>query len=140
MPLITGTITRDGAAIDALVGPAIPPQVHQPKRTSLPIRAVLDTGAAVTGVSRRLLKSLGLAAIDSIQIRVPVGPTQIADRFRIRLAFVSGGTRLDFADILVIAADCFAEHEELQALIGRDVLNHCTFQYWGTVNEFQFSY
>jgi len=143
MPIITGSITREGATIDLLIEPveanrkrARPQFLTGP----IPIRGVLDTGAALTGISRRLLLAMGLEVIDTKPVRTPVGPTQIAACYKLRSAFVSGGTRYAFAEAVVIAADCFEEQEEHQALIGRDVLDHCTFQYWGTARKFQFAY
>ena len=143
MPIITGSIDSEGAIIDLLIEAPIAHRRNDQNRSSsssIAIRGVLDTGAALTGISRRLLKLLGLDAVGTIPVRTPVGLTQITDRYMLNLAFVSGGTKHDFAEALVIATDCFDEHDELQALIGRDVLNHCSFQYWGQPKRFQFAF
>lgn len=143
MPIVTGPITKDGATINLIVQPVDAGRLRErAKQNPLPraIRGILDTGAAATGVSHRVLKELGLFPIDSKPIRNPVGPVQIAYCYKVRSAFVAGGTRCEFAEAIVIATDCFDDHEEHQALIGRDVLDHCSFQYWGTAKTFQFAY
>ena len=145
MPIITGPISRDGAVIDVFVG------VPNARRhalvhgsilipTPITVRAVIDTGAAITGFSPSLFGRLGLTAVDSITVRPPVGPPQPTDRYKVSLYFVADGTQHLFAEAPVIAADGFEPSEEIQGIIGRDVLDHCSFQYWGTAREFQFAF
>ena len=145
MPIITGTIDRDGAVIDVIIGET---QDHRntrktgghPVSPSITSRAAIDTGAGASGFSRQLLGRLGLKAIDTITIRTPVGPPQTTDRYQVSVSFVAGGTKHEFADALVIAADCFEPSEEIQGLIGRDILDHCMFEYWGPSRQFQFAF
>lgn len=144
MPLITGVITRDGATIDLIVERPAPVRAGvkslRPPATPLIIRATLDTGSALTGVANRLLHSLGLDVVDSIMVGTPIGPPLMADRYSVKLSFVSGGTKVEFGELPVISTDCFKPDGEVQALIGRDILNHCAFEYWGTSKSFQFAF
>jgi len=148
MPLISGAITHQGVVIDLVVGvpasvrhAAIQSQLHVPP--DLYLRGVVDTGAAVTGLSPRVISQLGLRASDQIAISTPsttLGSPHRADRFEVSLSLVAGGTKHLFAETLVIAADCFPPEEHIDALIGRDVLDHCSFQYWGQARQFQFAF
>lgn len=140
MPILTGTLTREGAAVDILIRP--PKHAPAAIRSIAPVatRAILDTGAGPTGVARRLLQSFSLPAHISTTIRSPVGPPQVANLHWVSLAFVSGGTVVDFGEAFVLAVDCFDEGEEHQALIGRDVLDGCIFQYLGPDKKFTFAY
>lgn len=104
------------------------------------VRAIVDTGAGATGVARHLLRTFSLPSQGSKIIRSPVGPPQIADLYWVSLALASGGTVIAFGEALVLAADCFDEGEEYQALIGRDVLDHCIFQYLGPDKTFTFAF
>jgi hypothetical protein len=140
VPIISGSLTRDGAAIDLLIGLPDSAMVAMGARPPIPLRGLIDTGAGATAVSRHLLHRLGLPPRDSIEIRCPFGPPQTTNRFWIKIAFVSGGTVVEFGEILVLAADCFDEGEEHQVLIGRDVLNYCNFQYLGPDKKFTFAY
>lgn len=140
MPILTGTITPDGAAVDLLIRPPNSAPIASQLKSPIAIRGILDTGAGATGVSRNILKSLALPAHDSIQIRNPVGPPQTTNRYWVKLAFVSGGTVVDFGEALVLATDCFDEGEEHQALIGRDVLERCVLNYMGPSKRFTFAF
>lgn len=140
MPILTGIITPDGAAVDLLIHPPRLAPVEPRMKSPIAVRAILDTGAGATGVSRSLLKSLLLPVQDSVEIRGPVGSAQLADRYWIKLSFVSGGSIIEFGEALVLTADCFDDHEDHQALIGRDLLDHCIFQYLGPDKKFTFAF
>lgn len=141
MPILTGLITEEGATLDLAIEPIGSKRRHPKPAAPVYIRGLVDTGASVTGVARWILvKQLGLVPVDSKSFRTPVGPAQVAECFKVRLSFICAGTRHVFADAIVIATDCFEEREEHQALIGRDVLNHCIFQYAGPDKTFTFAF
>lgn len=148
MPIITGPITPQGAVIDVLVG--VPGTVRRslqaagsPIPPAVPVRAVIDTGAGITGFSTRVFQSLGLVASGTIPIYTPSTPVALpfsAARYELSLAFVAGGVEHAFGEAFVIASDGFNPVEQIDGLIGRDVLDHCSFEYWGPSRAFQFAF
>lgn len=148
MPIITGPIARQGAVIDVLVG--VPDELRRslqsagsPVPAAIPVRAVIDTGAGVTGFSPRVFRSLGLAAVGNIAISTPSTPVASpysAPGHEVSLGFVASGAVHDFGEAFVIEADCFHPAEGIDGLIGRDVLDHCSFEYWGPSRAFQFAF
>lgn len=148
MPIVTGPITLHGAVIDVLVGVpaarrraltrvgfAVPPAVG--------VRAVIDTGAAITGFTHAVFAQLGLTRVGQVPISTPSTPTGCpypADQFYAELSLIAGGTPHVFAEAWVIAADGFYAIEEMHGLIGRDVLDHCSFDYRGVARLFEFAF
>jgi hypothetical protein len=47
---------------------------------------------------------------------------------------------LEVPTLQVIASDDFQPDEEVQGIIGRDVLDHCVFQYLGPEQKFTLSF
>lgn len=149
MPLHTGTITRHGAVIDSLIGVcaerqklltkhgfAVPPPV--------PVRALIDTGASISGCSAEVFHKLDLKPVEQLQILTPstrIDAPHTCDLFQVSWSLVAGGAPHLFAPSLrVIVADGFHPTEGIDALIGRDILARCAFEYWGPDDRFQFSF
>jgi hypothetical protein len=59
---------------------------------------------------------------------------------QVALAIVANGTAHPFPDSLVMVADCWYEGDAYEALIGRDILDHCNFQYLGPERQFQLAF
>ena len=56
------------------------------------------------------------------------------------LGFVAGGRHHPFPDTHVIATDCWLPDEGIEALIGRDILDQCFFQYIGIERTFTIAF
>jgi hypothetical protein len=147
MPVISGPITQDGAVISVLVG------VSQARRKQLladgssipaptPVLAVIDTGSFVTGFRPEILHALGIAPFRQIPILTPSTRPEtphVCDLYDVGLILVAGTTQKHLRSISAIASQDFGEHG-IQALIGRDVLNHCVFSYFGPHATFELSF
>lgn len=138
MSIITGPITDDGAVISALVGvsesrrqmlirsgAAIPP--------ATPVLAVIDTGSFVTEFRPELLDDLGIKAFDRIPILTPSthpDAPHFCERYDVSLTLVAGTTQKRIRSVFAIGSRDFGEHG-IQAIIGRDVLRHRVFSFFG---------
>lgn len=149
MPLITGDITRHGAVIRMLVG------VSQNRRQRLeaanlrvpdpvPVRAVVDTGSHVTGMSRAVFEALEIGPFGRTLLRTPTttpGNPALCEQYDVALSLGPGPWRPSFPSVHVIAgADFHLEEESHQGIIGRDVLDHCVFEYLGTDHRFMLAF
>jgi hypothetical protein len=104
---------------------------------------VIDTGSGVTGLMRGALQPLGIEPFDRILICTPStepDSPHACDQYDVSLSLVSGGSLLTFPSIHVIAPEDFSREEGIQALIGRDVLDRCVFEYFGPHKQFRLSF
>lgn len=144
MPTITGEISDYGAVICVLVGvPTLRRQVLQRLQMIVPseitVRALIDTGSHVTGFSREVFTALELGPFGRTPLRTPStrpGEPFYADQYEVSLSFVSGMDCYPFPTIRAIASDDFQRGDEVEAIIGRDILNRCNFQYLGFAGQF----
>ena len=83
-------------------------------------RFVLDTGSSRTVISSRLWKALRLPAVAKTLIVTPAG-REDAYVVRLRGIAVGGGAGID-VDAAVIPADRYAAGQQIDGLIGQDVL------------------
>lgn len=144
MSLVTGQIESGGAIIDVLVDVGsqrrrllkknnipIPPSVH--------VRALIDTGANVSGFAPRVFVALNIPPVGKMPVLTPsTSPNtpHICDVYDVSLSVVANGRPVSFSDSRVVAADGWAPDEGIEALIGRDILNQCFFQYLGIERRF----
>lgn len=149
MPLLTGRITRSGAVIDALVGvTATRRELLLRNGFTVPepvaVQAPIDTGASVSGCSPIVFRQLDLRPVEDISVLTPsTSPDapHLTGLFRVSWSLVAGGQIYPFSSWLdVILTDGFHPSEGIQALIGRDILARCAFEYWGPDSRFQFSF
>jgi hypothetical protein len=145
MSLVSGKISDEGPLIDILVNVA-PARKKTLERVGFPVpppqyvRAVIDTGASISGVAPDVLLALGLdGPIDVVDLYTPStrdhpdpGPVYLVDLTLAR----AGGESMRFENLRVLAAP-FRPDEEAKALLGRDVLRKCHFQYFGPEQWFQ---
>lgn len=145
MPTLTGEINDHGAVICVLVSvPTVRRELLQRLQMSVPppvsVRAQIDTGSHVTGYSREVFTALELSPFGRTPLRTPStrpGEPFYADQYEVTLSFVSGMDQYPFPTARVIASDDFQQGEEVEAIIGRDILNRCNFQYLGTARRFE---
>lgn len=145
MPTITGEITDHGAVICILVGVgatklSLLQRLKMPIPTPIRVRAQIDTGSHVTGFSRDVFNALQEGPFGRIRLRTPsTRPDEpfFAEQYEVTLTFVSGMSQYPFRAVRAIASDDFSQGEEVEAIIGRDVLDRCNFQYVGTARQFE---
>jgi len=108
------------------VGLPVPPPVS--------LRAQIDTGSSITGMMPTVFTALEIPWFKHGEVRTPSTtpdkPHECAF-YNVSLSFVSGMQQYTFQSVEVIACDDFQREEEVQGIIGRDVLDHCVFQYFG---------
>jgi hypothetical protein len=148
MPLLTGPLLSAGAVIDVLIGVSRPRRAllvkHQfPVPAPVHVRALIDTGASVSGFAPRVFTGLDLTPVGQIAILTPStapdAPHQ-SDLYDVSLSLVADGTPHSFPDSRVMAADCWHPDEGIEALIGRDILDRCFFQYMGPDRRFTLAF
>jgi hypothetical protein len=148
MPYLTGRILPGGAIIDVFVGVgkrreslllkhgfAVPEPVH--------VRVLIDTGASVSGFAPRVFQALDLTPVAKNPVLTPSTPAHqphLGDFYDVWLSIVAEGTSHPFLDSRVMAADCWLPGEGIEGLIGRDILDHCFFQYVGKDRTFTLAF
>jgi predicted aspartyl protease len=107
------------------------------------IRGLIDTGASISCVNPTVLTALGLTPTGEAEIHTPsTGQTSVrVDTYDVRIAILAGRAGdLHFISetIQVTATDLTAQG--IDALIGRDILKSCIFNYNGADGFFTLSY
>jgi hypothetical protein len=133
----------------AIVGPMIQVQVEPPasirqtlaaQGSAVPppvaITALIDTGAAVTGVDANVLMHLGLLPSSTVSIQSASGlnPHGV---FRVDFHIPIGPQRLSYTDRDVIGYHLGAPY---QALIGRDILSTMMLVYHGPSGQWTLAF
>jgi hypothetical protein len=148
MPLISGTLTQDGAIVDILVG------VGEARRQRLlnagfpipavvPLRAQIDTGSHVTCLMPEAFDRLEIQAFRAARIRTPStkrGTPHHCQQFVVSISLVSGLSTFPIPDVHAIASEDFSPGETVEAIIGRDILDLCVFCYHGPHGTFELAF
>lgn len=149
MPFITGKITHNGAIVVVRVGVSHDRQAclesvrfAVPERIS--VRAQIDTGSFVTVFSPRAFEPLGISPVEVIAVRTPStkpGEPCLCDVYDVSVTRMSGTSEVIIPNLSVITSlDLDQDGEEVQAILGRDILNHCAFNYYGPHREFHLAF
>jgi hypothetical protein len=136
MPILTFSLTADGAVIDLLVGVSQHREqaliaANQPVPSPVPIRALIDPGASVTCIEDTALKPLGLAPTGAVSLTTPsTGATPaVCNQYDVSLLLSHPVITYRFGAVPVI--ECKALSPNFKALFGRDPLKICLFVYDG---------
>lgn len=145
MPHVNLTIGTDGAAIDVsvAVGPVYREQLAIRRETPpLPvtIRAMIDTGADITAIHPMILEQFGGRPIGAARIHRagPGNHYELASLCEVH--FTIGGVGPGAVWIPVNAVGVAPSTPSVLALIGRDILAHCTLFYKGPRGDLTLSY
>lgn len=109
------------------------PPIEPPAPVS--VAAMIDTGAGVTVINRDVASALGLhpVGVKSIIGAIAVTPEE-CEAFAVDLNFPEG---LTISDTLVVCLPL--ARQNIQCLIGRDVLARCVLVYIGHLNQYTLS-
>ena len=148
MPVLTGRLGADGALVEVLVswsqsGALSLRAALRPVPPAMNLRALLDTGAEMSCVDVSIIQALSLPLHGMTPVNLPVmGGLTIGAQHEAGLTIVhpSGNPVLNLlvSDLVMIELPLRALG--YQALIGRDVLAECHFQYHGPKGKFRLSY
>ena len=146
MPVVSGEILEGGPVVDLLIGVSGPRKeklenVGLPVPQRVRVRAVIDTGSALTGIRPDALALLGIDPLDEITIATPStwGTRALAFRYHVSLSLPGEQVEMHFEEALVLGAP-FHQSEGIQALIGRDILEECLFVYDGVRRLFSLGF
>ena len=149
MPIVNESVHEPaGPTIDLLVGVSeARREVLERNRLTVPprvlVRALIDTGAGMSGIDHSVLKQLDLGApISQRKIHTSStapGNPHVCDEFAVGLFLPHAEGEMYLTSVLVVSTRFIAQ-ERAQALIGRDVLAHCHFTYNGTAGVFTLAF
>jgi hypothetical protein len=128
-PIIELVVGAPQAVLDALE------RSGQPKPPPLIVSALIDTGAGMTGFRTGVLDPLGLPLVGYSKVYT-AGVVTSASLHSVRLGVVSMSKVIGEFAVL----DIPLEGQNLDCLIGRDVLSHATFVYQGFGNTYSLSF
>lgn len=126
----------DGPLIEVTFGLVRAAAVHLEAGTAPnPVRAtaLIDTGASATVVKTDLLDPLGLHPVGEVPVNTPTGHHVPCLIYAVQLTLPQGTI-----EVTVIEAPL--EGQNIQALIGRDVLKHALLIYQGPSSQFTLSF
>jgi hypothetical protein len=146
MPSFTGTVPNlvdVGPLIEILVSPSR--AFVETLRSSDPAasvaapiraRALIDTGASGTVLNPRVIAALGVRAVGSVPIHTPSTTEPLdCDQFYVDISFPNS---VSFTNALVICAPLGMQN--IDCLIGRDLLANAVLTYIGYINQFTISF
>jgi hypothetical protein len=138
----------NGPVLTVMLGVSLPradalATAGQPLPNSVPVRALVDTGASCTCVDPGVLDRLALTPTGSTTIHTPStgAAPHVADQYDVSLIVPGAGSHhapLVVPALPVAAADFAAQG--IDALIGRDVLRDCILIYNGSVGSFTLAF
>jgi hypothetical protein len=124
-----------------------PQQVGALKIAGLPfaspsvILGLIDTGASNSALDRHIITLLGLQCRGIVSIHTPSTGSGYEVRNQFDVCFILGETENPPLSITLPVVESDFASQGFYALIGRDVLDHCTdFNYKGSKNTFTLSY
>lgn len=144
MPTFTGPIVADGSLVNILVG------VSEARRqvlrsvgflvpTPSPVRVLLDTGSIITITKAQAITPLGVTRYDQRQFfNSAVGLTPIVrDVFDLSITLLDDkGISLHYWPSVDVIPGVFPPTDQVQGVIGRDLLDECVFTYDGKRRTF----
>ena len=99
------------------------------------VSALIDTGASGTCINPKIVEHLGLICRGVTQIATPSSKAHPCNVYDVSLQFPNG---VNVAIVPVIEAPL--EGQNIQCLIGRDILEHGILIYSGYTNSFSLSF
>jgi len=108
--------------------------VNKETPLQLDVMAMIDTGASSTVIQEGLAERLGIKPLDTEKINTPTTAEHECYKYHIRLLFPNGVVGE------VVAVEAPLVNQNIQLLIGRDVLSQGVLVYTGFTNSFSLSF
>lgn len=141
MPLFSAesaTLASDGPIVQITFSPTLAAQQalttsKQPIPTPVKAAAMIDTGASATVVKKGLLNPLGLHPVGSVPVSTPTSQNVTCATYAVLLGLPNG-----FLEISAVETPL--QGQNIEALIGRDVLQHGLLIYNGASGQFTLAF
>ena len=131
-------LKRDGAIIEVQVEPVLAAQevmqADGDEIISVPVRALIDTGASGTLIQTSAIRRLGLEQIGTVLLTTP-STTKPLVRYQYRVRIVLSKTMAFETNVIEGAL----VGQDIECLIGRDILHEVVFTYDGPNSRFSIS-
>ena len=95
---------------------------------------MVDTGASLTVIQTGIAQKLGLQAVGAIQVNTPSSQNVLCTQYAVRILLPKGVVAS------VLATEAPLQGQNIQGLIGRDLLKHGVLVYLGTEDQFTLSF
>jgi len=99
------------------------------------VKALIDTGASNCVIGENIPKKLGLKPVNKIKITTPSCKDYESYQYFLRMLIPDN--KISYEGVFTVAPLC---GQEIDALIGRDLLSNCVFIYTGYINQFTLSF
>jgi hypothetical protein len=148
MPHFTLPISAQGPVVDAgIMVSSARQQALQDAGLEVPtaqiVRALIDTGASISGVDPSVLTALGLTPTGEAEIHTPStgGVPVKTPTYDVRIAILAGRPGdLHFISETIQVTSTDLTAQGLQVLIGRDILKSCILHFNGSDSVFSLCY
>lgn len=138
MPILSVPLDHAGRPIVELyVGVSTAEAEFRPSCPTVPVRALVDTGASKTNIVRWVFDRLGISPVSQVLIHTAsTGPTpSLADAYAVEILLGGEKTGLLATDLDVVAAEDLSG-SGVEALLGRDILGQGLLVYDGLEGRF----
>lgn len=147
MPSINGGVGPQGPLLIVMFGVSIPRQTAMQK-AGLPVPPyvsgtfLLDTGASGTCVDPTLVLPLGLSPTGSCQMQTPstAGNAVTCNLYDVSLYIPGNAGTQGFLIEALPVLETSLSAQGIDGLIGRDVIDRCTFVYNGSAGMYTLAY
>lgn len=133
----TTILLHTGAVIEATIFATEKSTTTQQQAPAISATAklLIDTGANISGLDKKIIQHTGLIAYPSSELVDGVGGLQVVSRYKAYLQIPSVNSNLMSIDLLE-GDFCYSPYD---GVIGRDVLQYFHFEYDGINNRFLLS-
>ena len=100
----------------------------------VPAKGMIDTGATSSVIQPAIATSLGLQPVGIVNISTPSSANVPCHQYLVRLVFPNSVV------VETLAIEAPLQGQQVQCLIGRDVLAHGVLVYTGYINQFTLSF
>lgn len=101
---------------------------------SVPVKGMIDTGATGSVIQPATVQALGLQPVGVVSINTPSSQNVVCYQYVVRLIFPNNVV------VESLAIEAALSGQQIQCLIGRDVLAHSVLVYTGYMNQFTLSF